>query len=147
MDKRDDDSHRYDDMLALPHHVSPTRRRMTMPERAAQFSPFAALTGYGDAIQETARLTDARLELGETERAELDAKLRILRERLPERPPLTVIRFVPDARKEGGRYETLSGALKRLLPEEGLLVLAGGISIPIADIADIDSPLFEGVEF
>ena len=103
---------KYDDILHLPHHVSPTRPRMTMAERAAQFSPFAALTGHDEAIRETGRVTVGKIELGEDEKAELDQKQRLLLAALERggQPPVTVTYFQPDQRKEGGEYRTAAGA-------------------------------------
>ena len=138
-----DDPHRYDDLLPLPHHVSPARRRMTAHERAAQFAPFAALTGYDAAIEEAKRLTDERIELGEAEREALDARMRALREHLDARPEVTVTRFIPDRLKAGGRYEAVTGAVRRILPSEGLLLLEDGTEIDLDDIIGIESSLFD----
>ena len=87
---------RYDDIIDLEHHVSKTRPRMSMTERAAQFSPFAALTGFGAVIDEAARLTETRIELDETARSELDARLRRMNERIVERPAAAITYFLPD---------------------------------------------------
>ena len=142
-----DDPHRYDDMLDLPHHVSPNRRRMTQAERAAQFAPFAALTGYGDAIDEAARLTMRQVELGEAEREELDRKLRVVKDKLDGRPVLSVTYFVPDPRKAGGRYDVYAGAARRIVPETYSLEFEGGRVIDIDDIIDIEGELFNGLTF
>ena len=99
---------KYDDIIHLPHHVSATRPRMPMLDRAAQFSPFVALTGYEAAVRETARLTDQRVELDESAKAELDRKLRLLLS-LPGQPEASITYFRPDERKEGGAYETVTG--------------------------------------
>ena len=92
----------YDDIIHLPHHVSKTRPQMSMLDRAAQFSPFAALTGYEDAIQETGRLTDERMELSDEDRELLDRKWHYLQEIISDRPEITVTYFVPDEKKAGG---------------------------------------------
>ena len=92
----------YDDIIDLPHHVSSTRPRMPMIDRAAQFQPFRALTGYEDAVRETARLTDRRIELTEEEKARLDAALQRLMDSISSRPQVSVTWFQPDKRKAGG---------------------------------------------
>ena len=103
-------SDEYRDIINLPHHVSSKRPQMSMLDRAAQFSPFAALTGYDDAIHETARLTNDKVDLSEEEKETLDRKQQILLERLGEHPALTVTYFIPDAKKSGGAYVTKSGS-------------------------------------
>ena len=100
---------KYDDIINLPHHVSATRPRMSMIDRAAQFSPFAALTGYDAAIKETGRLTDRRIELTEDSRAAMDRKQQLLVENLADHPEVSVTYFVPDERKAGGAYITVTG--------------------------------------
>ena len=104
----------YDDIIHLPHPVSKTHPRMSMIERAAQFSPFAALTGYGAAIKETARLTDRKLELDEETQALLDLRQHFLLEHLAQRPEVTITYFEPDTRKEGGSYQTITARVKKL---------------------------------
>ena len=104
---------KYSDILHLPHPVSEKHPRMPMQDRAAQFSPFAALTGYEEAIYETGRLTEEKTELGEEEKAILDRKQRLLLEKLDEFPALTVTYFVPDEKKSGGAYIRKAGNLKK----------------------------------
>ena len=125
---------KYDDIMDLPHHVSATRPQMLMIDRAAQFMPFRALTGYEDAVQETARLTDERVELTEDEKALLDAKLQRLADRLDSHPQVTLTWFQPDKRKAGGAYVTTTGRLKKIDDLEGVLLLASGERIAIKDI-------------
>ncbi len=137
---------KYDSIIHLPHHVSPTRRRMTMVERGAQFSPFAALTGYGAAVEEAGRLTSSRQTLSEEEAALLDRKQQLLREMVAERPRVTVTYFVEDDQKEGGAYVTLSGHLKRMDLFHRQMVLEEGISIPLDDIAAIEGECFRSIE-
>ena len=108
---------------------------MPMSDRAAQFSPFAALTGYGDAIDETARLTDARIELSEEERAELDYKQQYLA--TLDAPTVTVTYFVPDERKSGGAYVTHTGVLKRVDEVESMVVFKDGLRVPLDEVMDI----------
>ena len=128
---------KYEDIINLPHHVSKTRPQMSMLERAAQFSPFAALNGYDDAVKETGRLTDERIELGDEERD--------LQEIIADRPEITVTFFVPDEKKSGGSYTAITGNLKRVDLYERLLVLTDGKKIPLDDIADIKGDCFHGV--
>ena len=128
----------YDDILHLPHHTSPRRARMSMLDRAAQFSPFAALTGYEDAIEETGRLTDSRMELGEYARSILDQKQQRLAQIIGQQPEITVTYFLPDERKSGGSYEKVTGNLKKLDFYHNFLVLADGTRIPLFDISDIE---------
>lgn len=135
----------YEDIINLPHHVSKTRPQMSMLDRAAQFSPFAALTGYDAAIKETGRLTDEKIELDEDTKAALDMKQAYLIEMIDEQPEITIIYFLPDARKVGGAYVTVTGNLKRFDEYARLLILTNGKKIPMDDIADIESDLFKGM--
>ena len=107
---------KYDDMIHLPHPTSSRHPRMSMADRAAQFSPFAALTGHGAAISETARLTDRQIELSEDAKALLDQKQSLLTERLAEHPEVSVTWFRADSQKEGGRYEVAQGRLRQIVP-------------------------------
>ena len=132
----------YNDIINLPHHVSSKRPQMPMIDRAAQFSPFAALTGYDDAISETGRLTDEKIDLSEEEKEVLDRKQQFLLEKIDERPALTVTYFVPDAKKSGGAYVTKSGNLKKIDASERWMQLTDGTKIPLDDVADIESELF-----
>lgn len=129
------DDHKYDDIINMPHHVSSKRQRMPMIDRAAQFSPFAALTGYDAAVKETARLTDKRIELDEYEKAALDEKLRVALEN-PEKE-ITITYFKPDARKDGGSYISNDGNIKKIDNYEGMVILTDGTEISIEDIVEI----------
>ena len=124
----------YDDIIDLPRPKS-KHEPMPMSDRAAQFSPFAALTGYGDAIDETARLTDHRTELSEEERAELDYKQQYLA--TLDAPTVTVTYFVPDERKSGGAYVTHTGVLKRVDEVESMVVFKDGLRVPLDEVMDI----------
>lgn len=139
-------NHQYDDIINLPHYVSPTRPRMSMIDRAAQFSPFAALTGYDAAIKETGRLTDQRIELSEDSRAALDRKQQLLMDNLADRPEVSLTYFVPDERKSGGAYVTVTGQVKKVDDYQRLLLLTDGTKIPLDDILDLESELFYGLE-
>ncbi len=127
-------SGRYDDIINLPHPVSQRHPQMPLADRAAQFSPFAALTGLDAALQETARLTDQRITLDEYEQAELDKTLQALREAAPQHPAVEITYFQPDARKAGGQYVTSVGHVKRIAEYEQQLILTEGTSIPLAEI-------------
>ncbi len=124
----------YDDIIDLPHHVSKRHPQMPADERAAQFSPFAALTGYGAVIRETARLTDRKMELSENMKEELERKLKELCARNCEGE---IKFFVPDERKEGGAYVTAEGRVKKTDDAERAVVLEDGTRIPVEDIVDI----------
>lgn len=138
-------SEKYEDMLHLPHHVSRTHPRMPANDRAVQFAPFAALTGYDAAVRETARLTTEKIALDENVKAMLDRKLRLLLERLPEQPQISVTYFQPDERKAGGAYLTFTGAVRRIDVYDGALVMANGKRIPVDDILEIKSECFEAL--
>ena len=134
---------KYDDIIHLPHHTSPSRKVMSMIDRAAQFSPFAALVGYDDAIEETARLTGQQIELDENEKYILDLKQQHLLTMLPQMPQITVTYFSPDDRKDGGEYVTLTGRLKSILPHADTMILSDGTSICLKDVIRLDSPVFQ----
>lgn len=132
----------YDDIINLPHHVSDKRPQMSMQNRAAQFSPFAALTGYDSAIRETARLTDTKLELTEETMAVLNTKLQMAADSIAEQPELSFTYFKPDEKKAGGAYVTVSGAVKKVDDYERLVILQSGERIPIDNLLDIDGEIF-----
>lgn len=138
-----EDGHRYDDIIDLPHHVSKTHPQMPLSDRAAQFSPFAALTGYAGAIKETARLTDDWMELEEDCREELDRKLLILQEHLNGQPDVTITYFLPDERKDGGTYRTVSGAIRKIDTCGYSMVMEDGTVLPMRYIVQIDSEVFQ----
>ena len=140
-----ENNHKYDDIIGLPHHVSATRPRMSMIDRAAQFSPFQALTGYGAAIQETGRLTDRKIELSEDERIVLDMKQQILLDNIRERPDVSITYFIPDERKDGGSYVTVTGNVKKIDDYQRLLILTERAQIPLDEIVDIESELFNNI--
>ena len=129
----------YDDIIDLPRPVSRTRPRMPVRDRAAIFSPFAALAGHGAAIAETARLTDQKAELDEDARAELDRRQAALLEHIDQQPEVTVTWFQKDEKKTGGSYVTTAGRLKKLDDARRALVLTDGTAIPLADIAALES--------
>ena len=132
----------YEDIVNLPHHVSPTRPQMSRADRAAQFSSFAALTGHDAAVQETARRTASRIDTAEDQRYELDLKQQLLAQVLPSQPEVTVTYFVPDTRKVGGAYVSVSGRLKRIDSRRRVLLLDNGTEIPMDDVLELESPIF-----
>ena len=128
---------KYQDIINLPHHVSKTHPQMPLYDRAAQFSPFAALTGYEDAIRETARLTDNWVQLSEDKKQELDEKLRQLiadRERIES---VTIIYFQPDERKAGGQYVSATGTVKKVDTFGRRILLQDGTRIPLDSVYDL----------
>lgn len=127
----------YDDIIHLPHHVSATRPHMPVRDRAAQFMPFRALTGYEDAVQETARLTDEKPVLSDDEKALLNSRLQPLADGSMTGKEVTLTWFRPDERKSGGAYVTASGTVKRIDRGERLVILTDGRRIPIDDILEI----------
>ena len=133
----------YDDILHLPHPASKRHPRMPIVDRAAQFSPFAALTGHGAAIAETARVTDRRIELDEDAKEQLDQTLQLLLERIDEQPEITVTWFSPDKKKAGGQYHTATGKLKRIDTQESRLILTDGTQIPLEDLLRIRIESFQ----
>lgn len=128
---------KYDDIIGLPHHVSAAHPHMPMTDRAAQFMPFRALTGYEDAVRETARYTDERIELTEDEKALLDMRLQKLADEIRSQPKVTLTYFRPDKKKAGGAYVCVTGQLKKIDDHEGALILTGGERISIEDILEI----------
>ena len=132
-----DNEQRYDDIINLPHHVSKTRQHMSMHDRAAQFSPFAALTGYDDAVEETARLTDEQYELSEDARNKLDEQLRLIADSIDEHPEIEVTYFVADELKAGGTYFVFRGCV-RTIDEYGMkIIFTDGKAIMLSSVSDI----------
>ena len=137
---------KYNEIMGLPHHVSKTRPQMPMSDRAAQFAPFAALTGYDAAIKETGRLTDERIELGVEALSALDMKYQLLMEALDEAPEVTITYFQPDERKAGGKYVSAVGAVKKIDDFERRITMRDGTRIPMDDVLSIDGELFSSLE-
>ena len=138
-------SGKYNDILYLPRPTSAKHPRMPISDRAAIFSPFAALTGHGDAIRETARLTELKMELDEDAKADLDRRQAILLELIGEQPEVTITWFCPDEKKSGGAYVVTVGRLKRVDDTAGTLRLADGMTIALDEIVDLQSDLFQGL--
>ena len=137
---------KYDDIINLPHHVSLKHPQMSMLNRAAQFSPFAALSGYEDAIDETARLTDAEIELSDGSIQEINDKVRYLIEHSSDHFVVTIMYFVPDAKKTGGRYTSISGEIKKVKVFEQEIEMMDGSIIAINRILSIDGEVFTRLE-
>ena len=137
---------KYNEIMGLPHHVSKTRPQMPMSDRAAQFAPFAALTGYDSAIKETGRLTGERVELDVEALSALDMKYQLLMEALDEAPEVTITYFQPDERKAGGKYVSAVGAVKKIDDFERRITMRDGTRIPMDDVLSIDGEMFSSLE-
>ena len=133
----------YVDIINLPHPTSKRRPRMPIRDRAAIFSPFAALGGHGAAIAETARLTERQIELDEDTRVELDRRQAVLLEHIDEQPEITITWFQPDEKKDGGAYLTTTGRLKKFRELERILLLTDGTEIPLQDVVALESDIFQ----
>lgn len=127
----------YDDIIDLPHPEPQTHPRMPMRNRAAQFAPFAALTGHDDAIEETRRLTEQRIELDESEIARLNDALRLLEELLEQRPTVSVTYFQPDERKNGGAYRTVTGAVRKIDHTRSILQFTDRREVSMTEIIEL----------
>lgn len=134
---------KYDDIINLPHHVSKKHPQMSLYARSAQFAPFAALTGYEEAIKETARETSARIEIDEEMKSVLDSKLQILLEKISLKPELSITYFVPDFSKDGGKYVTTEGIIKKIDMFNQYIYLEDATEIPINEIIDITGEVFK----
>lgn len=137
------ETNRYEDIIHLPHHQSKTRPHMSIHDRAAQFSPFSALTGYEDAVKETARLTDQKIELSEETKSVLSAKLNLIQDSIEKRPEIAITYFQADEKKSGGEYVTEIGVVKRIDPYQRVVVMQNKMKIPIDDIVEILGDIFK----
>ena len=137
------DIHQYDDIINLPHHQSATRPHMSNYDRAAQFSPFAALTGHEAAIKETVRQTDAKQVLSEEVIAELNKRLYLIAETIGTQQMVEITYFVPDTKKDGGAYITCSGCVKKIDKYKHTVVMTDQTIIPIEQISNIGGEMFE----
>lgn len=137
----------YDDIIHLPHHVSKRHPQMSLYNRAAQFAPFAALTGYEEAIIETARLTAPKVDMMEDNQQLLDRKLALLSHSLIEQPTVSITYFQPDKKKTGGQYLTVRGVIKRIRDSERIILMADGKSVSIDTIISIDGDIFSSEEY
>ena len=136
----------YNDIINLPHHVSATRPQMPMMERAAQFSPFAALTGYDAAIKETGRLTEEKIELDEENLKDLSMRFQMLIDHLKDEPEVSFTYFKPDERKTGGAYIEVSGVVKKVDYFERLILMKNGLKLPMDDILNVEGEIFSSLQ-
>ena len=136
-------NHQYDDIIYLPHHVSKKHPPMSIYARSAQFAPFAALTGYEDAVRETARETSEKIEIDDEVKKILDGKIQMLVEKLKTKPEISITYFVSDLKKDGGAYITVDGIIKKIDMYEQCIFLADNTEIPMNDIIDISGEIFE----
>lgn len=132
----------YEDIVDLPHHVSRKHPQPTMADRAARFTPFAAITGYEEMVLEEARVTDERIEMDESSKAALNEKLNMILEFIDEQPEVSITYFEPDKRKAGGAYVTVTGTVKRIDEYEHLVIMTDGKKINIDEIYNLQSELF-----
>ena len=137
---------KYNAIMNRQHHVSKTRPQMPMSDRATQFAPFAALTGYDSAIKETGRLTDERIEPDEEALTALDMRYQLLMDALDDAPEVSITYFQPDERKAGGKYITATGAVKKVDDFERRITMQDGTKIPMDDVLSIDGELFSTLE-
>jgi len=133
----------YDDIINLPHHFSKAHPHMTVIDRAAQFSPFAALTGYDSAIKEAARLTNERIELDQYMKDVLNDRLQIIADRIKEHPEIIITYFQLDTKKNGGAYVTTISSAKKIDEYKRVIVMIDGTVIPIDEIINIDGQIFK----
>ncbi len=136
----------YDDIIKCPHYVSKIHPHMTMKQRASQFSPFMPLNGYNDAVKETARLTDTKIELGEDLKELLNQKLRMLHNQAEQYPKVKITYFQPDIRKEGGVYVTSTGCVEKVDVCERIVYMEDGTKIPIEEITEVEGKIFSAME-
>lgn len=136
----------YDDIINLPHRVSASHPHMSALDRAAQFSPFAALTGYEDAVKETARLTNKRVELDESSKAILNDRLCMIQDTLEDQPQVSITYFKPDNKKAGGAYITTTGGVKKINEYERSMVMQDATKILIDEIISIDGEMFSLIQ-
>ena len=127
----------YDDIINLPHYISKKHPQMSLKQRAAQFAPFATLTGYGDSIKETARLTDDKIDIDCDEKEILDRILQEIMEQINKKPFAKFTYFIPDLKKAGGKYVNVSGKIKKIDEYKQIIVLENNTIIPINEIIDI----------
>ena len=136
-------NHEYDDIIDLPPHKSLNRKQMSNYDRAAQFAPFAALTGYGDMIQETSRIVSSEIELSDNQIDELNFKLSTLKEHLDTQPQVSITYFVPDEKKEGGSYQKEFVTIIKIDALSQTITTTTSI-IPIQHVSEVESDLFQG---
>lgn len=129
---------KYDDIINMPHHVSKKHPRMSLENRSAQFAPFAALTGYEEEVEETARTTDKRIEITDEIKNTINMRLKIIQEKLYTKPKVTITYFIPDNKKEGGNYKKVTSNLLKIDKYKQLIILKDKIEVPVNSIIDMD---------
>lgn len=137
---------KYDDIISLPHHESKRHPKMPALDRAAQFLPFSALNGHDTAVREMERLTESRMELDEARKEELDVHLQLLRKQLAQKPQVSITYFVPDARKDGGAYFTVTGTIRKVEETRHQVIMENGTIIPVSDIYGIESTILDAAQ-
>ena len=130
----------YSDIINLSRPVS-KRPRMSLEQRSAQFAPFAALTGYEGQVKETARLTNKKIEINEELKEILNKKIQLIQGKIKEQPQIEITYFIPDSKKEGGRYETICNAIQKIDMYTNEIIMLDGTRIDIDDIIDIQGKL------
>ena len=136
----------YDDIINLPHHVSQKHPQMSLYARSAQFAPFAALTGYEDAIKQTSRETSEKIDIDDELKSILDSKLQIIMEQIKNKPEISITYFIPDLKKNGGSYITVTGIVKKIDLYNQHIYLTNDTEIPINDIINISGEIFKMYE-
>ena len=129
---------KYDDIINMPHHVSKKHQRMSLENRSAQFAPFAALTGYDDAVEETARQTDKQIEITDEIKNEINMKLKTIQEKLYTKPKVTITYFIPDSKKEGGKYKKITNYITKIDEHKQKIIFDNNVEISIINIVNID---------
>ena len=133
----------YEDIINLPHHVSKKHKQMSLEARSAQFAPFSALTGFDDIVEETERITSKKIEINDEQKMILDYKLRVVKEKITQKPEITITYFKLDLKKSGGSYEKVTGNIERIDKYKHMIVLDNKIEIPILDIIEIEGEIFQ----
>ena len=136
----------YDDIINLKRPIS-KHPKMSLYQRSAQFAPFAALTGYEGQVKETARLTDRRIELDEEMKLILDLKIQVIKEMLSDNPEVEITYFIPDTRKDGGKYETIINNVKKIDSYNEHIIIQNNLKIEIKEIININSNIFKNISF
>lgn len=136
----------YKDIINLSRPIS-KRPKMSLEQRSAQFAPFAALTGYEGQIRETARLTNRKIEIDEEIKLVLDLKIQLIQEKIKEQPEIEITYFIPDLKKEGGRYEVITNVIKKIDTYKNEIIMIDGTTIAIEEIIDVQSEIFKDITF
>ena len=134
---------KYSDIINLPHHVSTKYPQLSREQKAAQFAPFAALTGFDEDVKETARLTDRRIEIDDGLKEILSNKLNIIDINIKSKPYITITYFVQDRKKSGGKYVEISNNVKKINIFDNYILLVDNTKIPILDIIDIQGDIIK----